>query len=165
MTRVEGSKFLYTASGRSAYLPGGQSVDVVVMTEDGSIGVLTDHDRWYVATLRTVSGVTSATVLKVHGSKPYAYRDAEKLASRADVQAAMPQLAGMDPAMAGIMAKRLANVRTTTKEQDQGVARKAPFFIAAVVVLALVTPPILLIVWVPAVIFLAFAWLGARSDG
>ena len=76
---------------------------------------------------------------------------------------AMP--AGMDEATAGIMAERLANVRTTTKEQDQGVARKAPFFIAAVVVLALVTPPILLIVWVPAVIFLAFAWLGARSDG
>ena len=73
--------------------------------------------------------------------------------------------AGMDAAMAGIVAERLANVRTTTKEQDQGVAGKAPFFIAAVVVLALVTPPILLFVWVPAVIFLAFAWLGARSDG
>lgn len=72
---------------------------------------------------------------------------------------------GMDAAMAGIVAERFANVRTTTKEQDQGVARKAPFFIAAVVVLALVTPPVLLIVWVPAVIFLALAWLGARSDG
>ena len=73
----------------------------------------------------------------------------------------------MDAAMAGIIAERLANVRTTTteQEQDHGFARKAPFFIAAVVVLALVTPPILLIVWVPAAIFLAFAWLGARSDG
>jgi hypothetical protein len=67
--------------------------------------------------------------------------------------------------MAGIMAERFAKVRTTTKEQDQGVARKAPFIIAAVVVLALVTPPILLIVWVPAVVLLALAWLGARSDG
>ena len=165
MTRVQGSKFLYTASGRSAYLPGGQSVDVVVTTEDGRIGVLTDHDRWYVAILNAGSGNTTATVLKVHGGKPYAYRDAERLASRRDIQAAVPQLAGMDPAVAGIMAKRLATVRTTTKEQDEGVARKAPFFIAAVVVLALVTPPILLIVWIPAVIFLAYAWLGARSDG
>ena len=165
MSRVQGSKVLYTASGRSAYLPDGREVTIVVTTEDGSIGVLTDHDRWYVATLRTVSGITAATVLKVHGGKPYAYRDAERLASRGDIQAAMPQLAAMDPAVAGIMAQRLANVRTTTKEQDQGVARKAPFFIAAVVVLAFVTPPILLIVWVPAVIFLAFAWLGARSDG
>jgi hypothetical protein len=191
VTRVEGSQLLYTAGGRSAYLPDGREVTVVVTTEDGSIGVLTDHDRWYVATLHTVSGTTTATVLKAHGGKPYAYRDAERLAaSRRDMPAAtsqppgdpfvelrsfevpnlppkqpQTQSAAMDAAMAGIMAERFANMRTTTKEQDQGVARKAPFIIAAVVVLALVTPPILLVVWVPAVIFLALAWLGARSDG
>lgn len=192
MTRVEGSsQLLYTAGGRPAYLPDGREVSVVVTTKDGSIGVLTDHDRWYVATLRVVSGMTTATVLKVHGGKPYAYRDAERLAaSQREMPAATPQPkgdpfvelralgvpdlpqeqpqirpAGMDAAMAGIMAERFANMRTTTKEQDQGVARKAPFIIAAVVVLALVTPPILLIVWVPAVVFLALAWLGARSEG
>lgn len=97
MTRVEGSKFLYTAGGRSAYRPDGREVSVVVTTEDGSIGVLTDHDRWYVATLRTVSGMTTATVLKVHGGKPYAYRDAERLvASRREMPAATPQQRG-DP--------------------------------------------------------------------
>jgi len=56
-------------------------------------------------------------------------------------------------------------VRTTTRKQDQSVARKAPLFIEAVVVLAFVTPPILLIVWIPAVIFLALAWRGPRMGG
>jgi hypothetical protein len=189
MTQVQGSKFLYTAGGRSAYLPDGREVSVVVTTEDGSIGVLTDHDRWYVALLHVDSGLTTATVVKVHGGKPYAYRDAERLAASRPVAMSAPAQPSLDlspglrglgvplPAtgqpgalptatnvpMAGIAAARIASVRTTTKEQDQGVARMAPFLIAAVVVAALVTPPILLIIWIPAVIFLALAWLGARS--
>ena len=94
MTRVEGSLVLYTAGGQPAYLPDGREVSVVVTAEDGSIGVMTDHDRWYVATLRMVSGMTTATVLKVHGGKPYAYGDAERLAGRRDKSAATPQQRG-----------------------------------------------------------------------
>ena len=88
MVKVEGSRYLFTAGGRSAYLADGTELTVAVTTEDGRIGVLTDHDRWYVATLDPVPGVniTKANVLKVHGGKPYAYRDAEKLAASRDRQ-------------------------------------------------------------------------------
>ncbi len=84
MTQVQGSKYLYTAgSDRKAYLPDGRSLEVVVTTEDESIAVLTDYDHWYVATLRPtgVVNMPAATIVKVHGGKPYAYRDAEKLAA------------------------------------------------------------------------------------
>jgi len=84
VTQVNGSKFLYAAGAdRKAYLSDGRALKVVVTTDDGSIGVLTDYDHWYVATLRTTAVVNmpAATIVKVHGGKPYAYRDAEKLAA------------------------------------------------------------------------------------
>ena len=149
MRQVQGSKLLYTTDGdQAAYLPDGRELKVVVTTEDGSIGVLTDYDHWYVASLRPTAVVNrmAATIVKVHGGKPYAYRDAERLAE-------------------GRIALTPDGRRTTTAEQDRSVATKAPFFIAGVVVLAIITPPILLIVWVPLVIFLALAWRGSRMGG
>jgi hypothetical protein len=54
--------------------------------------------------------------------------------------------------------------RTRTTDEDLAVTHNAPIFIAIVAVLAFVTPPVLLVVWIPSIVLLTLAWRSARSS-